>query len=201
MEDEMKHVWVAIASLAIGGGLLWNGPAAAQSTSQAPQTPSGAPAISTEEYVNRAAQGDMLEIQAGQLAAKQAQQQDVKQFAEMMIKDHTQTSDELKAALQSANIKATPPTSLDKEHQAKLDQLRKAEGKQFDQAYMKQQVELHQQAQQLHENYVLNGKDQALKPVAQKIVLVVHKHLQLATNLEKSLQPAPSDQGAEREKR
>jgi putative membrane protein len=198
----MKRLWVAIASLAIGGGLLWNSPVTAQSTSQAPpQTPSGAAAISTQEYVNQAMQGDMLEIQAGQLAAKQAQQQDVKQFAELMIKDHTQSSNELKAALQSGNIKANPPTSLDKEHQAKLDQLQKAQGKQFDQAYMKQQVELHDQAQKLHENYVINGKDEALKPVAQKIVMVVHKHLQLAQNIDKSLQPAASEQGAEREKR
>lgn len=45
--------------------------------------------ISSEEFVTMAASSDMFEIQSSQLAMQNSKQDSVRQFAEMMVADHT----------------------------------------------------------------------------------------------------------------
>jgi predicted outer membrane protein len=91
---------------------LWSAGATAQSTSpqptnrSAPQAEQKAAQASkaTQEYVQKAAVGDMFEVQSSNLAAKQAESSDVKAFAQRMIKDHTASTAALKSGIKSANL-------------------------------------------------------------------------------------------------
>ncbi|PLU74096.1 hypothetical protein BMJ21_04210, partial [Sinorhizobium medicae] len=60
--------------------------------------------ISSEEFVTMAASSDMFEIQSSQLAVANSKQDSVRQFAEMMIADHTKASQELKTAAGEASV-------------------------------------------------------------------------------------------------
>ena len=55
----------------------------------------------------------MMEIQSSQLALARQSDADTKPFAEQMVKDHQQTSKELKALVDSGKVKASLPSALD----------------------------------------------------------------------------------------
>ena len=94
---------------------------AAPAASSAATTPQGQ--VNAEQFVHEAAISDMFEIQSSQLAGQKSQDQQIKQFANDVIQDHTKASNELKSAAQEAkNVQV--PNALDQEHKEKLQQLR-----------------------------------------------------------------------------
>jgi putative membrane protein len=160
-------------------------------TSNAPQAKAKA-SKETSNYVEKAAIGDMFEIQSSQLALKQAQNPDIKTFAQRMITDHTTSSEALKAGIQSAGLDVKAPDKLDKAHQAKLDNLKKANGKDFDQAYMRDQLAAHKEALQLHKTYADKGDNPVLKKTAANTATIVEHHLAMAQDIAKGVPQSSS---------
>lgn len=164
---------VAAQAAAQSGG----GPAGPSPAAGTPATPS------TAGYLQQAGQSDLYEIQASQLELARGQDPRAKAFAQRMVQDHTQSTDMLLAAARRAHLPATPPASLDPQHQALIDQLRAASSPGFDTLYLHQQVAAHDQALQLHQNFAQNGGDAALQPVAAQIAGVVQQHRAMLSQL------------------
>ena len=80
----------------------------------------------TRDYVQKAAMGDLYEVEASKVALARSQSADVKEFAQQMVDAHTRSSDDLKARLARAGQIVELPTMLDAEHQRKLDDLKAA---------------------------------------------------------------------------
>src|SRR3954470_21553666 len=74
-------------------------------------------------FLAQAASGDQFEIQSSQLALQASQNAGVRNFANMMISDHTRLSQAMGAAAAAARLQPPPPTILPPQ-QAMLDQLR-----------------------------------------------------------------------------
>lgn len=143
----------------------------------------GAPTAAAEQvmtatYVVQAAQSDMYEIRSSQMALSKASSQQVKDFAKMMVSDHTMTSQKLKDALSSAN-QPPPPMALDDRRKGMLDQLSHASGADFDRMYIQQQLMAHQEALTLHQSYAANGDERSLKVVANATVPIIQHHLSM----------------------
>ncbi|PXW76337.1 putative membrane protein [Blastomonas natatoria] len=132
--------------------------------------------VSTGTYVAQAADSDRYEIQAGELAVKNGQSQQVKDFGKRMVEDHTKSSQDMKAMVAQANLGAQPPARLDDEHQAMIDRLKAARGEAFDREYMSQQMAAHRKALALHQGYAQNGENTELKGFAAQVIPVVQKH-------------------------
>src|SRR3546814_15527209 len=64
---------------------------------------------------------DLLEVQAGQLAQKQAQNQQVKQLAQAIVQDHQSANQKLMQIAKTRNVQVE--RQLDQKHRQKLDQL------------------------------------------------------------------------------
>jgi putative membrane protein len=135
--------------------------------------------VDAATYVQKAAIGDLFEIESSKLAKAQATSPQIKSFAEMMVTDHTQSSQKIAAAAPGMPA----PTQLDPQHQEQLAQLQKATGSEFDRTYLDMQVKAHTDALQLHQDYAANGGDPKLKAVAAEIVPVVSHHLEEAKRL------------------
>jgi putative membrane protein len=105
-----------------------------------------APAASTESFVQTVAISDMFEVQSGKLAADQARNAKVKSFGQKMVDDHTKTTNELTQLIKDENITVDLPTALDRDHQAKLDDLKGLSADAFDRAYIPTQVSAHEKA-------------------------------------------------------
>ena len=114
--------------------------------------------ISSEDFARKVAISDRMEIQSSQLALSRSPDSDTKPFAEKMVKDHQQTSAELQALVESGKLKVSLPTALDTEHQKKLDELNAKSGKDFDSAYDHMQLQAHEEAVALFEQYAKGGR-------------------------------------------
>jgi len=129
-------------------------------------------------FATKAAQGGMAEVQLGQLAESNASSQQVKNFGQRMVTDHTKANDELKSIASRKGM--TLPTGLDAKDQAEYDRLSKLNGAAFDRAYMQMMVSDHRKDVNEFENEANNGTDPDLKAFAGKTLPTLHEHLQMA---------------------
>src|SRR4051794_3519271 len=142
-------------------------------------------------YMAQAGSADQFEIQSGQLALQASQNPAIRNFGNMIVADHTRSTQMVVSAAQSAGLTPPPPALLPAQ-QAMLDQLRSAgSGPSFDMAFQQAQISAHQQALQLHQNYAAQGDVPALRTVAGQIVPVVQMHLQQAQALNTAPPPPP----------
>jgi putative membrane protein len=141
-------------------------------------------------FLAQAGSSGQFEIQSSQLALQMSQNVAVRNFANMMIADHTRLAQAVGAAAASAGITPPPPMLLPND-QATLDQLRASEaGPNFDLAYKNAQIAGHQSALQLMQNYNANGDVPALRAAAGQAIPVIQMHLQQAQMLNVA-PPAP----------
>ena len=159
-------------------------PTAKDAGGVASQTPTGEFTAETREYVQRAAMGDLYEIEASKVALARSQSADVKEFAQRMVDAHMKSSDELKARLVRAGQIVELPTMLDAEHQKMLDDLKAASPRTFDARYAAGQKEAHDQALMLHRDYAMRGPVADLKAFAADIVPKIEMHVQMAAELQ-----------------
>jgi putative membrane protein len=136
----------------------------------------------TEDFIKQAAISDMTEIEAAKIAQSKGNA-DEKKFAEMMLTDHTKTSNELKALI-PANMKAAVTTALDDASQKKLAKLRDAKPEDFASEYDPMQVSAHKNAVSLFERYANGGDEPQLKEWAGKTLPALKHHLELAQALD-----------------
>lgn len=142
-------------------------------------------------YMSMAGSSDQFEIQSGQLALQVSQNPGVRNLANMLIADHMRSTQMVVAAAQSAGL-APPPPGLLPQHQALLDQERASgSGPAFDMAFQQIQIQAHQQALALHQNYAASGDVPALRTVAGQIVPVVQTHLNALQMLQTAPPPPP----------
>src|ERR1700761_8495119 len=136
----------------------------------------------TQDFVTEAANSDMMEIAAAKLAQEKGNA-DEKKFAEQMITDHTKTTAAIKGMVESGDVKAEIPASLDSSHQSKLDNLRGAKQDNFASDYDSMQVSAHKDAVSLFERYSKSGDNAKLKDWAGKTLPTLRHHLEMAQDL------------------
>ena len=133
--------------------------------------------VSADEYVQKAALADMLEIESSKLALEKAQSQPLKKFAGTMVDDHSASTNKIKSAISMGKVSVSLPSELDAKHRQTLDQLRGLSGTEFDKKYLDVQIKGHEEALRLHQSYAEDGDNKALKDAATDIVKVVERHL------------------------
>jgi putative membrane protein len=99
---------------------------------------------SDKNFVSDQLSDGMAEIELAKVARDHAASQDVKQFAQMMIDDHTKAGDQLKQIAASNSIPID--TQIDDKQQNLMDKLSKLNGADFDKEYMSAMVDDHQDA-------------------------------------------------------
>ena len=102
-----------------------------------------------------------------------------------MIKDHTETSNELKQLVTSGKVKVNLPTAMDTAHQSKIDKLKGLSGAEFKKAYDGMQVSAHMDAVALFERYAKSGDNADLKAFAAKTLPHLQMHLKMAQDLDR----------------
>jgi putative membrane protein len=144
---------------------------------------SAAPALAAlsaadKTFATEAANGGLAEVQLGQLAEQKATSPAVKEFAQRMVKDHTQANEDLMQLGKSENLSL--PTQLDAKHRTEMDRLSAMSGNAFDTAYVQHMVQDHTQTVAEFQKQAQTGSDPALKSFAQKYLPIIQQHLQMA---------------------
>lgn len=135
-------------------------------------------------FIDKATVGGMMEIELGKLASKNSKSSQVKDFANLMVKDHGKAADELSAIAKKKNI--APPTSLPPKEQEHLDELKKLLGSEFDKHYMGMMVDDHKDAVDLFKSATSNP-DADVSSFATKMLPVIESHYAKAKALKDRL--------------
>lgn len=140
---------------------------------------------SDQEFVTKAVQGGLAEVQLGQLANQNASNVAVRDFGQRMVTDHTQANNRLQQVAAQKDV--TLPTDLGEENQAVFDRLSNLTGPEFDRQYMQHMVEDHTQDVSLYQQQSQQGEDTDLKAFATQTLPTLQEHLQLAQSISESL--------------
>ena len=157
---------------------------AAQSTSATPhkKTTAAKPA-NDNTFVTKAAEGGLAEVELGKLAVEKASNDQVKQFGQRMVDDHSKANDELKTIAQKKNI--TLPSEISAKDKGLRDRLAKLSGASFDHAYMAAMLSDHKKDVSEFRVESNSGKDADIKAFAAKTLPTLEEHLKLAQDANK----------------
>ena len=137
------------------------------------------------QFVTKAAQGGLAEVQLGQLAKDKGSSQAVKDFGDRMVTDHSQANNDLKSIASSKGI--TVPDAMDTKDKATYDRLSKLSGAQFDRAYMNTMVKDHQTDVTEFRKESQSAKDPDIKSFASKTLPTLESHLEMARTTDRQL--------------
>ena len=126
------------------------------------------------DYMAAASSLDLFEIRSSELALARAQSPRHRDFARAMIAAHAGTSAQLSLAGRRLNL--LPSAAMMPAHQAMLDEL--AASADFDAAYHRQQIAVHEAALKLHGDFAARGESATLRPVARAAAAIVRRHLE-----------------------
>jgi len=138
--------------------------------------------VTPESFASQAAIIGKAEIELGQIALKNTQDQGVRTYAERMVKDHSAAEKKLKAIAAKENLQL--PQSLDQEHQSLKTKLQGLKGEDFDRAYVQAMADGHDKAVALFESASqqpqMTGE---LKQFAASTLPTLEEHKEMAHSL------------------
>ena len=177
--------------------------AAAQTTGTGTAGPATAPSgdsakaaglsSSDREFVQKAAMGGMAEVELGKLAKQTATSDQVKNFGEHMVQDHSKANDELKAIASAKGVQV--PAELGEKHKAAMQKLQKLSGGEFDREYMNQMVADHRQTVADFKKQAESGNDADLKSFAASTLPQLQEHLKMAQSTSEATKTSKGDAG------
>lgn len=137
----------------------------------------------TTDFLMKAAAGGMSEVEAGKMAAEKATNADVKQFANMMVQDHTGANGQVKKLAAARNIAL--PGSLPEDKMEKANEMNEKSGRAFNKAYMDMMVEDHKKTIDLFEKAQSDSKDEEVKTFITNTLPKLKMHLDSAQAIQK----------------
>ena len=132
--------------------------------------------LSGKQYVTKAGASDQYEIQSSRLVLATTRNAGLRTFAREMIRDHQQSTADVKRAAARGGVVAGPP-HLDAMGARNVAQLNRARGPARDALYIQQQKTSHRMALDLQQDYARTGRVAPLRMAAAKIVPVVQHHI------------------------
>jgi putative membrane protein len=128
-------------------------------------------------FLKKAASGGLLEVELGSLTGTNGVSPRVKDFGQMMIKDHSDANAKLKTVAQQLGVDI--PTDLLPPHAHHKMMLSEKKGTAFDKAYMKMMVEDHNEDIADFQK-ASNSNNPLVKNFASQTLPVLNKHLDSA---------------------
>ena len=135
---------------------------------------------SDKHFMNEAAQAGLAEVKLGKIAVDRASDAKVKQFAQMMVDDHSGANEKLMKI--AANKNVSLPAECNAQQQATAKKLEKLSGAEFDRMYVDEMVKDHKKAIALFEKEAASS-DPELMAFAKDTLPTLRKHLQEAEAL------------------
>ncbi|MET0648619.1 MAG: DUF4142 domain-containing protein [Pyrinomonadaceae bacterium] len=137
------------------------------------------------KFVMFAAMGGMAEVEMGRLAAQKGASEDVRQFGQRMVDDHSKANEELMRVVSSKGMQ--PPATLDAKHQAAMQKMSALSGEKFDREYAKMMVGDHKKTVGEFQKEADRGADADLKAFAAAQLPALQEHLRMAQRLNDKL--------------
>jgi putative membrane protein len=164
--------------------LLIASPAGAQAS------PSSKPALDDPTIVAIFDAANTADIETGGLAAKRAHSKEVRDYAAMLVHDHTTVRQQGRDLATKLGVTPTPPadSSSARAHAQAMKELRAASGQKFDQVFLQHEVDFHRNVIDAVQTTLLPAiKNAELKAFVVKVAPAFQAHMIAAEQLQKSL--------------
>lgn len=130
-----------------------------------------------QKFAMEAAMGGMMEVELGRVAATKGASEEVRQFGQRMVDDHTKAGAEL---MQVASGKGMMlPTAPDAKHQMMMQKLNALSGEKFDKEYVSMMVKDHKKDVAEFQKEANKGMDADIKAFASSTLPTLQGHLQM----------------------
>jgi putative membrane protein len=178
-------------------------PGAAQNAQPQQQTGDQAqrPMSDDAKFIIKAAEINLAEINIGRLATQRASRQDIRQFAQKLVQDHSMNLNQLNQMANRNNWKNGE--RMDQEHQQLFQKLAGMQGPAFDKEFLQTTVDGHKKVAEIFKHASEHCKNAEIKQYATQSLAVIRQHEQEAQRLSGQNQPAATqptsaDNGANR---
>ncbi len=128
-------------------------------------------------------QDSNYEIETAKLALKKSASADIKQYATMLIHDHTQLKQQIKTADGVAKVTPVSATSMSLSDKASFEKLKLMKGDSFDKAYIKGLVKGNEAIQKDEKSEAADSSVPAVKKLATHSAAMDTKHADKAKQL------------------
>jgi putative membrane protein len=133
--------------------------------------------MADHKFAMEAAMGGMMEVELGRLAAEKGASDEVRQFGQRMVDDHTKANEDL---MQVASGKGMMlPAEVGPKHRAEMQKLSSLSGERFDREYVKMMVKDHKKDVGEFQKEAARGADPDLKSFAARTLPTLQQHLQM----------------------
>lgn len=129
-----------------------------------------------ESFYHKAAEAGMSEVEAGKVAQSKATSPDVKEFAAMMVKDHSAANAKLMKIASAKGVKLPKDEGMINKAKEKKTDMHSGEG--FDKDYIQSQIKAHKDTVQLLQKEIDEGQDPEAKAFASETLPKVQAHLE-----------------------
>jgi putative membrane protein len=153
-------------------------------------TPAPATAGQSNAFLDQAIEINIAEIQLGRLAAAKAQNQRVKDYANMLVKDHSQALGKLQHLQGGKPAGQNTDVPLSAEHEKLRTRLAGLSGAQFDREYIDAMATGHREVVGLYEKQISSNTDKGsaeLNKLVRGMLPTTKSHLQHAEQIQKTL--------------
>jgi putative membrane protein len=134
---------------------------------------------------------NQVDVDAGKLAKSRSKNKEVDKFAQQMITDHTGVNKQAVALAKKLKVKPEEndtSRNLRKGGDESMARLKKLKGKEFDKAYVDQEVSYHQAVLDAIDKTLLpSAKNAELKDLITKVRPAIQAHLEHAKHLQADL--------------
>lgn len=136
-------------------------------------------------FVKEAAQGGLMEVKMGQTAKDRGSNADVKNYGEMLVKDHTKANERLTQLASQKGVNLAK--EVEHKHTDTITDMEKKSGADFDRAFIEHAVKDHRKDISKFERASRDLNDSELKAFANETLPKLRAHLQEAERIAKSL--------------
>ncbi len=133
----------------------------------------------SQKFISNAIEGDIGEVDAGQLAQHKGKSEAVKQYGAMLVRDHGAHKDKAIAVANQLGVK--PPTGSSVSAKATYLKLKVLSGDTFDRSFARSMVSDHQADIKMYQ--AQSAKNDAAGQLAKETLPILQHHLQEAQAL------------------
>jgi len=161
------------------------------SLAQAQTSPAAGAAPTDPQIAMIAVTADSIDIDAGKLAVEKSSNPKVKEFGQMMVRDHTAVNQKATALAKKLNLtpeESDTSRSLKADADKNMEKLRGLSGAEFDKAYVDNEVAYHEAViKAVTGTLIPNAKNAELKKLLESAGPIFNSHLTHAKEIQSSL--------------
>jgi putative membrane protein len=135
-----------------------------------------------QKFITKAIEGNLAEVQLGQLAQQKGASDGVRNFGQQLATDHTAANQ--RATAVAGQMGVTPPSEPNKQQKAVYDRMSKLSGDAFDRQFVKHMVDDHKKDVAEYQKEAKRRNDPAAG-YASETLPTLQQHLQTAQSLAK----------------